>query len=110
MADNPPAAPTKEISEKRQRLRDALTTFIQGAGGWVTSVPGAKNLRVEIRQGSSLPAKLIELGYHPRLCGAGTRLGGVTETTNDRRTAAPIIRQIDGFIATDIIEIELSGR
>ena len=102
MADNPPRKQyddwrnialadrqTREAARRRVELSDALSRFIAGQGAWVTSVPGQKALRVEMRQGSSLPAKLVQLGYAPRLCSAGTRI-----------TA-------DGFVAVDVLEISL---
>jgi hypothetical protein len=69
-----------------------LTKFAQQNGGWVTSVPGAKNMRIELPAGSSLPAKLIGLGYDLRSAGIGTRI-----------TAGE-------FVPVEIIEITLSGK
>jgi hypothetical protein len=107
-----PDPPTAEQREKRRRLQEALTNFIHSQGAWVTSPPGARCLRVEIVQNSSLPAKLIELGYNPRHCGTSTRIvsGGTTETTTDRRTGNQIIRHHDGIVPIDIIELEIPGR
>ena len=53
-------------------------------------------MRIECKQGSALPAKLIELGYSPRHCGTGTRLtsGHTPETI---------------FLPIDILEITLPG-
>ena len=110
MADNPPKKinavsdwlnkPRQEktdLFEQRQKLWDALHRFIQGHGAWLTSAPGAKYLRIECKQGSALPAKLIELGYSPRHCGTGTRLtsGNTPETI---------------FLPVDILEITLPGK
>jgi hypothetical protein len=67
--------------ERRKKLWDALSRFVHSQGdAWMISVPGAKNLRIECKQGSALPAKLSELGYSPRHCGMNTRIvsGGFT--------------------------------
>jgi hypothetical protein len=129
MADNPRAVKTQkqiddwtrnqaqaegakaEANERRQKLFTALNTFISAQGGWVVSAPGAKNLRVEMRQGSSLPAKLSEFGYDPRHCGTSTRITptGIVETITEHSTGKPIIRHHAGIIAVDIIEITLGG-
>jgi hypothetical protein len=100
-----------EAAERRQKLFTALNSFISSQGGWVVSTPGAKNLRIECVQGSALPAKLIELGYSPRHCGASTRITGTggAETITDRRTGNAIIRRHDGIIPVDIIEITLGA-
>lgn len=79
------------VMEKRKDLWDAMHTFIRDHGGIVTSVPGAKVVRLEIPKESALPSKLRDLGYDPRHCGATTRI-----TPN-------------GFKAIDIVEIALPG-
>lgn len=68
------------LIERRKNLWDALKRFIESQGAWLTSVPGAKSLRIECRQGSALPSKLVGLGYSPRLCSTGMRIvsGGFT--------------------------------
>jgi N-acetylmuramoyl-L-alanine amidase len=55
--------------EQRNKLWHALAAHIQSNGGWVTSLPGTKHLRFEVRRDSALPAKLIELGYAVRHSG-----------------------------------------
>jgi hypothetical protein len=69
-----------------------------------------KDLRIEILQGSSLPAKLVEFGYEIRHSGTGTRLmpGGVVQRFVER--GAQRTRLHDGAVAVDIIEISLSGK
>lgn len=80
--------------EKRRKLWEALCAYIHGQGAWLISAPGAKYLRIECKQGSALPAKLMELSYSPRHCGTGTRLtpGNTAETI---------------FLPVDVIEITL---
>lgn len=106
MADNPTDKKKNYVEylkaeasqiELRKNLFEALSKYIHGHGGWVISSPGRKDLRVEIPRGSSLPAKLADLGYSPRHCGTGTRLtsGNTPETI---------------FLPVDILEIKLPGR
>jgi hypothetical protein len=106
-----PDPPTSQQLERRRRLQEALTRYIQLNGGWVTSPPGARGLRVEVVQNSSLPARLTELGYSPRHCGTGTRIvsGGTTETITDRR-GEEIVRHHDGIVPVDIIEFQIPER
>jgi hypothetical protein len=116
MADKPKRGDAyteaKTLVVRRSELSAALTRFIQANGGSVVSLPGAKDMRIETRQGSSLAAKLTELGYSVRSIGVGTRLipGGVVETiTEHSSTDEPIIRHHSGFVPVDILEIEISG-
>jgi hypothetical protein len=109
---SPRAASNPVELRKRQELWDALNTYVREAGGWIVSVPGLKELRIEAPQGSTLASKLTALGYTIRLCGSDTRLvpGGTVETIVAHGTGAPIIRHHAGFIPIDILEIELSRR
>jgi hypothetical protein len=107
--------PVRSISvefEKRRRLWEAMSAFVTGEGGWVTSLPGVKHLRIEVLQGSALPAKLIELGYSVRTAGTGTRItprGTIETITAHSATGKPITHQHPGFVPIDIIEITLGG-
>jgi hypothetical protein len=109
MADtNRPPRPETAGSEQRRKLWEALSEFITSQGGWVVSLPGKQDLRIEAPQGSALPSKLIELGYSPRHCGSSTRIGPIKETiTAHSTTSNPITRQHSGFVPVDIIEIRL---
>jgi hypothetical protein len=71
---NRPQIERTDPLEKRKKLWDALAKFIHDSGGCVTSAPHQKVVRVEIAPGSSLPSKLVELGYSPTYCGVGTRI------------------------------------
>jgi hypothetical protein len=66
-------APQKD-SAQRMRLWHALHNFIRQHGGAVVSVPGHKELRIEIPKDSTLAVKLSELGYAPHHCSATTRI------------------------------------
>ena len=82
-------ARAREAAQRRKNLLEALSKYISANGGWVTSVPGAKYIRVEILKNSALPTKLAEIGYVPRLCSTGIRI-------------------IDGsFKPVDVIEVTL---
>lgn len=78
--------------EQRKELWAALNAYIRDNGCHVVSKPGDKYLRFEMPRGSSLPAKLIELGYSPRHLNTDTRL------------------QTGAFQPVDIIEITLPGK
>jgi len=60
-------APQK-VTAQRMRLWQALHDFIRHHGGEVVSLPGHKELRIEVPKDkdSPLAAKLSEAGYLPR--------------------------------------------
>ena len=89
---NRPVEARTDLLEKRKKLWDALAKFIHAEGGHVTSAPHTKTLRIEVPQGSALPAKLTELGYSPRHLSTGMRI------------------QIGAFLPVDVIEISLPGK
>ena len=68
--------PTPKVSEKRRRLWSALSDFIHAGGGWVTSPPFGRFVRVECDQGSNLPVQLEKAGHHLRHAGMTTRIDG----------------------------------
>jgi hypothetical protein len=78
--------------EKRRELSEALTEFVRQNGGWVISVPGAENMRIETPRDSALPTKLLELHYSVRSAGIGTRI------TSGK------------FLPVEVIEISLPGK
>jgi len=80
----------ESATAKRLELWDALARYIHDRGGFVTSVPGARIIRIEVREGSELPIRLAERGFKLNFVGTETRLGGIAET-----------------IEVDIIEIAL---
>jgi hypothetical protein len=108
--DRRPVRLTSVEFEKRRRLWEALSAFVTGEGGWVTSLPGVIHLRVEVPQGSALPARLIELGYSVRTAGSGTRItprGTIETIVEHSSTGKPIIRHHPGIVPVDIIKIRL---
>jgi hypothetical protein len=95
--------------DKRRKLWDALNKLVHQEGGWITSVPGVPYIRLECLRGSSLPAKLSEIGFSPRYVGVSTRLvpGGTIKTTTEHSTGMPLTRRHTGFVPIDIVEITL---
>ena len=89
---NRPRQERLDVTEERRKLSEALTEYVQQNGGWVTSPPGAKNLRIETPQKSSLPTRLLEIGYSVRSAGISTRL------------------ESGRFTPIEIIEISLPGK
>jgi len=63
------------------RLWHAIHDFCRQHGGTVVSVPGHKEIRIEIPKDSTLPTKLSALGYQPHHCCATTRITAGTFTT-----------------------------
>jgi hypothetical protein len=84
--------PQRPVSEKRRKLWAALHEFIRGQGGWVTSPPFGRFVRIECNQGSSLPVQLELAGHLLRHAGMTTRIDGGT------------------FHTVDVLELDLSGR
>lgn len=50
------------LAERKERFA-GLNNFIMAHGGWVTSLPGDKEVTVETLPGSALPDTLTKLGY-----------------------------------------------
>ena len=73
----------EKVSAKRMRLWHALHDFIRQHGGAVVSVPGHKELRIEVPKDSALTVKLSELGYQPHHCCVTTRITAGAFTTVD---------------------------
>ena len=84
--------PIRKVSEKRRRLWSALNDFIHAGGGWVTSPPFGRFVRIECNQGSSLPVQLEKAGYSLRHAGMTTRIDGGT------------------FHTVDVLELDLSAK
>ena len=83
--------PIRKVSEQRRRLWSALNDYIRGQGGWVTSPPFGRFVRIECNQGSSLPVELEKAGHSLRHVGMTTRVG-------------------PGFRTVDVLELDLSER
>jgi hypothetical protein len=62
-----------EIDERKRRFRD-INAYIAQRGGWMTSVPGAREMRFEALPGSPLPDRLRGLGYIVERTGESQRI------------------------------------
>jgi len=71
---NPDRDVPRKVSPTRMRLWHAINEFCRQHGGAVVSVPGLAEIRIEIPQGSGLPAKLTDLGYAPHFHAMTTRI------------------------------------
>ena len=67
-------APVEKIGEKQRRLWDALNSFVMAHGGWITSPPGHRAIRIECVKDSSIPAQLASAGYQPHHVGSHLRI------------------------------------
>jgi hypothetical protein len=70
---------------------DGDSDYIHGQGGWVTSPPSGKIVRIEVEQGSQLPVQLEKAGHRLRHAGMTTRIG-------------------PDFRTVDVLELDLSGK
>ena len=95
-------------AKARQELATALHEFVKENGGFIVSAPGS-DLRIEVVQGSPLPAKLAALGYAVHHCGTGQRItsGGTVEIVTER--GKQVARHHHGLVAVDVLEIALPG-
>ena len=73
----------ERVSAQRMRLWQALNEFIDSQGGWVVSVPGHREVRIEVPKNSPLPVRLTELGYQPHHCCVTKRITAGAFTTVD---------------------------
>ena len=65
----------RTVSQARRRLWQAVSDFVHGQGGWVVSPPYGRFVRIEVKQGSSLPVALEKAGHILRHAGMTTRIG-----------------------------------
>jgi|EndMetStandDraft_4_1072995.scaffolds.fasta_scaffold938508_2 hypothetical protein len=49
--------PLKPEVASRKEVFDGVNKFISARGGWITSVPGAVDVTIEVMPGSSIPAE-----------------------------------------------------
>ena len=54
--------PDRDIEDRKTRFA-ALNAFVTEHGGWLTSIPGDVDIRLEALPGSPLPALLERQGY-----------------------------------------------
>ena len=70
------AKPVQPVSAARRRLWQGVSDYVHGQGGWVTSPPFARFMRIEVEQGASLPIQLEKAGHRLRHAGMTTRIDG----------------------------------
>src|SRR5690348_11375497 len=64
---NPARSAGNSGSEGRRRRAEqweAISEFVRRGGGWVTSLPSASPMRLEVERDSTLPDQLAKLGFH----------------------------------------------
>jgi hypothetical protein len=67
---------TSKATHGRKELFAALDKYVTTHGGWTVSIPGAREIKIEVPKGSDLPGKLQALGWKPILCGTTMRTTG----------------------------------
>jgi hypothetical protein len=78
-----PVEKQPKVSQQRIRLWNAIHDFCRQNGGVVVSIPGLKEIRIEVPKDSALPTKLRELGYQPHHHCATTRIAAGAFQTVD---------------------------
>ena len=71
---NRPRGAVTDEAAKKAELFAQLESFIRNNGGWLISSPSEKIFRFEAPQDSSLPRKLIEMGWTIRFMGTSVRI------------------------------------
>lgn len=79
---------------ERKELFEGVNAFVRKGGGWITSIPGARDVMMECLPGSALPDALREKGYTVEADGQGTRLipHAITETVVTEGSTRPTYR------------------
>jgi hypothetical protein len=87
--DRPPTDERQKRIDDRKEKFEALNIFVTRHGGWVTSVPGAMDVTIEVPETSELPGKLRDLGYLPVEIGRRERM--VPNATTEEFYSSAII-------------------
>ena len=101
---------TNPNAEQKRKLAEAfeiLNEYVRRAGAVITIPPG-KFVRIEAPKGSTLPAKLAELGYNIVECGFVSRIVGSTNYAtqlDEIMNGAP-----SPFVTYTVFELTLSGK
>ena len=77
-ADDRTAEVDAKTRKQRRMLWEALNEYITRNGGFVVSIPGAKQMRIEIDETSDLAGRLAETGHRMQYCGVGVRITGMS--------------------------------
>ncbi|MEH2547126.1 hypothetical protein V1283_003771 [Bradyrhizobium sp. AZCC 2262] len=62
-----------EVKDRKARF-EGLNEYVRARHGWLTSVPGARDVTMECLPGSTLPGDLRKLGYTVEANGEGERI------------------------------------
>jgi hypothetical protein len=97
--------PTRSLTlPDRKELFGRVLQFVSARSGWITSVPGAKTVTLEVLPGSSLPDELRGKGYTVEENGEGTRLipHAIVEAVVTEGSTRPAYRTTHaGIVAVD---------
>jgi hypothetical protein len=101
----PSTKPTRSLSlPDRKDLFDRINTFVSARSGWLTSIPGARTVALDVLPFSTLPEQLTEKGYQLELEGNGTRVipHAITEAVVAEGSTKPAYRVTHaGIVAVD---------
>jgi hypothetical protein len=78
--------------DSRKAQFDRLNAIVIAGGGWITSIPGAIEVSVEVLPGSGLPDELRQLGYELEPDGEGQRIlpAAITEGVITEGSTVPV--------------------
>jgi len=81
-----------EVLPSRKELFAGINAFVRKHGdGWLTSIPGEREVRMECMPESSLPDELRKLGYR-------LEPGGETERILPHAITTQIVSDVDGVL------------
>jgi hypothetical protein len=82
--------------EDRKAKFAAINEFVISAGGWLVSIPGEREVRLECLETSDLPQKLRDAGYELREDGEGQRIvpHAITERFTRGESTRPVVHRV----------------
>jgi hypothetical protein len=104
---NRPYATGDDRKKQQAEAFEALNQYVQRAGGAITSPPG-KFVRIEAPKGSTLPAKLVELGYNIVERGFVSRIVGAAAISPKEERLTHAVPS--PFVTYTVFELTLSGK
>jgi hypothetical protein len=97
--------PGRKIADRKDRF-ESRNQFVISRNGWIISVPGARDVLVEVLLDSGLPDELAQLGYQLTPEGSGERIlaGSIVEhfVMNKRGELEPLTAESTGPIASTV--------
>jgi hypothetical protein len=88
--------PEQDALDERKRRFNGLCEFVRAHHGFVTSVAGAREVRIDCLPGSALPATLERIGYKLRRGEDGTRILPVAITQSFVQNAEGALAVAEG--------------